>query len=70
MNDYLRESEERYRLLADNTQDVIWIMSLDGRITYVSPAVAQVRGLSPEEAMRLPIEEMRSGLTACWSAGT
>ncbi|MFM8441765.1 MAG: PAS domain S-box protein [Methylococcus sp.] len=54
----LRLSEERHRILAENTRDVIWAMQLDGRISYVSPAVEQVRGVTPEEAMRQPIEEI------------
>jgi reverse gyrase len=28
--------EDRYRLLAENTNDVVWTMSLDGAITYIS----------------------------------
>ena len=54
----LRLSEERHRILAENTRDVIWAMQLDGTITYISPAVEQVRGVTPEEAMRQPIEEI------------
>jgi PAS domain S-box-containing protein len=54
----LRLSEERHRLLADNANDVIWTMGLDGSITYVSPAVERVRGITPEEAMRQGIEEI------------
>ena len=54
----LRISEERHRLLADNANDVIWTMGLDGSITYVSPAVERVRGFTPEEAMRQGIEEI------------
>lgn len=56
--DLLRLSESRYRLLAENTQDVIWTMAIEGNITYISPAVEQVRGLTPEEAMRQPLEEI------------
>ena len=54
----LRLSEERHRLLADNANDVIWTMGVDGTITYVSPAVERVRGFTPEEAMRQGIEEI------------
>ncbi len=54
----LRLSEERHRLLADNANDVIWTMGVDGTITYVSPAVERVRGYTPEEAMRQGIEEI------------
>ncbi len=47
----LRHSEEVHRLLSENAWDVIWTMALDGSITYVSPAVERVRGITAEEAM-------------------
>lgn len=56
--DKLRISEERHRLLADNARDVIWTMEADGSISYVSPSVELVRGFTPEEAMRQPMEEI------------
>jgi diguanylate cyclase (GGDEF)-like protein/PAS domain S-box-containing protein len=54
----LQVSEARCRLLAENASDVIWTMSLDGRITDVSPSVERLRGFTPEEAMRQPLEEI------------
>jgi PAS domain S-box-containing protein len=48
----LRESEARYRLLADNVVDVIWSMDLEGRLTYVSPSVERLLGYTAEERER------------------
>ena len=48
----LRESEKKYRLLADNLNDIIWMMDIQQlRFTYVSPSVKKMRGFSPEEAI-------------------
>ncbi len=47
--DAIFASEQRYRLLADNTLDVIWMMSLDLVFTYVNPAIEQLTGYTPEE---------------------
>ena len=53
----LRESEERYRLLADHAHDVIWTFELESaRFTYVSPSVKSLRGLTVEEALAQPLE--------------
>lgn len=54
----LMNSEKRSRLLAENAWEVIWTMALDGKITYVSPAVEHMRGITPEEAMRQSLDEI------------
>jgi len=53
----LRESERRYRLLADNVTDVIWIMDTNLRLTYISPSVERLRGFTVDEAMNQSLEE-------------
>jgi len=48
----LKESENKYRLLADNVQDVIFVLDMNLKFTYVSPSVKSLRGYEPEEVLR------------------
>lgn len=50
----LRDSEARYRLLADNTLDMISRLSPDGTCMYVSPACRRVLGVEPEALVGAP----------------
>ncbi len=47
--DLLAQKEERFRILAENSSDVISRQSLNGTFMYVSPASIAILGYAPEE---------------------
>lgn len=50
----LRESEEKYRDLVENVNDVIYTVDRNGVITYVSPAIESFIGYRPSEVIDRP----------------
>ncbi|MFQ5996480.1 MAG: CHASE4 domain-containing protein [Dehalococcoidales bacterium] len=54
----LKESEERYRLLAENVTDTILTTDMNLKFTYISPSVTSMLGYTVEEAMSLPVTEL------------
>jgi PAS domain S-box-containing protein len=58
VEDELRESENKYRMIAENTADLIWSMDLNLNLTYVSPSSYRLRGYTVEEAMLQTIDQI------------
>jgi PAS domain S-box-containing protein len=54
----LRHSEERYRELVENANDIVTTLDLEGRITSVNPAVETILGYKPEELIGLPLSSL------------
>jgi PAS domain S-box-containing protein/putative nucleotidyltransferase with HDIG domain len=52
----LRESEEKYRLIAENTSDGIILFDADNRVKYVSPSFGRQLGYETEEFNLTPEE--------------
>ncbi len=49
MQNALRESEERFREIAQRSFDMIYTCYTDRGVTYISPAVMRILGYTPEE---------------------
>lgn len=54
----LIESEEKYRLLADNVHDVIWTADAKLQLTYISPSVFRLFGFGIQEAMAMSFHDL------------
>jgi len=54
----LRESEEKYRFIADNMLDLVAICDPDINFTFVSPSYERVLGYRPADLMGKPIYEL------------
>ena len=47
----LKNSEQRYRLLTEKMNDVIWTTDPNLRMTYISPSLEKMLGFTPEERL-------------------
>ncbi len=52
----LRKSDARYRLLAEHTTDVIRLLDMDLKTTYLSPSAEKQRGFTLQEMVGMPLE--------------
>jgi ABC-type amino acid transport substrate-binding protein len=50
-NTALRHSEEKFRVITDNSSDVIWHLDSKFFVTYISPADERIRGNKREEIL-------------------
>ena len=55
----LSKSESRYRLISENTGDVIWIMEIDSwKFTYISPSAYHLIGYTQKNLMKQSIRDI------------
>jgi PAS domain S-box-containing protein len=51
-------TEERYRDLIENANDIVYTLDLAGNITSINAAVESVTGYRPEELLRQPVSRL------------
>jgi PAS domain S-box-containing protein len=53
----IRKSEEKYRLIAEKTTDVIWLMDIHGKYIYISPSIEKFTGYTVAEYENRSIDD-------------
>ena len=54
----LKRSEEKYRKIFENVQDIFYQADIDGRIVEISPSIERYSGYRPEELIGMKIEDV------------
>lgn len=54
----LREKDEKLKLYADNTQDVIWTLDNQLNYVYISPSIEQLQGYTADEVIGRSVKDM------------
>ena len=54
----LRVGEERFRLITENTKEVIWMMDMNLGFTYINPYIEHNLGYTPEEYLKKQLTEV------------
>ena len=54
----LRDSEARYRLITDNSTDIVLNIDTQGRLRFVSPSIRQIGGHDPEALIGRPVTDL------------
>ncbi len=54
----LKESEQKYRQIAENISDVVWTADMELYTTYISPSVEKLLGFSVDEILMKRMDEM------------
>ena len=54
----VQASEEKYRLLAANVNDIIWTMDMDLKFQYISPAIYRITGYTESELIDMSLDQL------------
>jgi len=54
----LKKSEEKYRLITDNINDLVWVMDLNLNSIFVSPSFHRILGYTVEERLSISTEKL------------
>ena len=54
----LKASEEKYRLITESVDDIVWSVDREMRITYASPAARHVLGYAQEDVLGVKVNDL------------
>ncbi len=53
----LENNEEKFRMIVNNIQDVVWCVNTKMEFSYISPSIEKMTGYTVEEYMNLPYDK-------------